>query len=208
MRRAPALAGNAGTTGGKPCRHLLPTAGTASIMAGPTSPALLPVRTGGGRLGSLPAAPSFPQLPCARTWRYHRGSAAIDRPCSPRARTSRRAVELARSGRNGGSARTTTGTCHPGLDKSFFGDGESTRGEGAVFTKNASSPLVTHKRSRVFPAYFRPRSRSRLSTAMWPMLATAPAVEEEQWEPMTRLSSRYQRSSRGGSCSKTSRPAP
>ena len=28
-------------------------------------------------------------------------------------------------------------------EESFFGDGESTRGEGAVFTKNAPSPLVT-----------------------------------------------------------------
>ena len=27
-------------------------------------------------------------------------------------------------------------------EESFFGDGESTRGEGAVFTKNAPSPLV------------------------------------------------------------------
>ena len=30
----------------------------------------------------------------------------------------------------------------PRPEESFFGDGESTRGEGAVFTKNAPSPLV------------------------------------------------------------------
>lgn len=34
------------------------------------------------------------------------------------------------------------GDFHPDLKKRFFGDGESTRGEGAVFTKNAPSPLA------------------------------------------------------------------
>ena len=34
------------------------------------------------------------------------------------------------------------GDFRPDLKKSFFRDGESTRGEGAGFTKNASSPLV------------------------------------------------------------------
>ena len=37
--------------------------------------------------------------------------------------------------------------------------------------------------------------------AIWPMVATAPLVEDEQWEPMTRLSRAYQRASCGGSCS-------
>ena len=34
------------------------------------------------------------------------------------------------------------GDFRPDLKKSFFRDGESTRGEGAVFTKNAPSPLA------------------------------------------------------------------
>lgn len=54
----------------------------------------------------------------------------------------------------------------------------------------------------------RPRSRSRLSTAMEPMRATAPAVDDEQCDPMTTLSSVYQSASAGGSCPKTSSPAP
>ena len=44
--------------------------------------------------------------------------------------------------------------------------------------------------------------------AMLPMVSVAPAVEDEQCEPITRLSSSYHAGSDGGSCSKTSRPAP
>lgn len=63
-------------------------------------------------------------------------------------------------------------------------------------------------RSEQRRAQRRPRSRSRLATAICPICSVAPAVDEEQCEPMTRLSSVYQAGSAGGSCSKTSRPAP
>ena len=43
------------------------------------------------------------------------------------------------------------GDFRPDLKKSFFRDGESTRGEGAVFTKNAPSPLVIPLLHSIFP---------------------------------------------------------
>ena len=101
------------------------------------------------------------------------------------------------------AVRSATGTGHTGQSKSFFGVGER---RGAVLPKNAPPPLVIIPQKVM--AYFKPRSRSRLLTAIWPMVATAPLVEDEQWEPMTRLSRAYQRASCGGSCSNTSRPAP
>ena len=90
--------------------------------------------------------------------------------------------------------------------KVFSGWGRAREGEGQFLPKNAPPPLVIIPLKAI--AYFKPRSRSRLLTAIWPMVATAPLVEDEQWEPMTRLSRAYQRASCGGSCSNTSRPAP
>lgn len=91
-------------------------------------------------------------------------------------------------------------------EKFFRGGEERERGRGSFYQKTPLPPLVMI--SLETAAYFKPRSRSRLLTAMWPMVATAPLVEDEQWEPMTRLSRAYQRASCGGSCSNTSRPAP
>ena len=53
-----------------------------------------------------------------------------------------------------------------------------------------------------------PRLALMKPTAILINTARGELVEDEQWEPMTRLSRAYQRASCGGSCSKTSRPAP
>ena len=56
-------------------------------------------------------------------------------------------------------------------EESFFGDGESTRGEGAVFTKNAPSPLV-------IPPLHSPSTTKKRGSHLHPLL---PEKTKEQW---------------------------
>ena len=59
----------------------------------------------------------------------------------------------------------------PRPEESFFGDGESTRGEGAVFTKNAPSPLV-------IPPLHSPSTTKKRGSHLHPLL---PEKTKEQW---------------------------
>ena len=90
-----------------------------------------------------------------------------------------------------------------GNTKTVTYNGEEQSVEGYTVTSNPANAEVTLVGKAVAAG-----TDGRLLTAIWPMVATAPLVEDEQWEPMTRLSRAYQRASCGGSCSNTSRPAP
>ena len=109
---------------GVPCRQpnqsVCPTGSASSSQEGP-----------------FPYFPSYSSAPEASTReqeRERKHSAPLHSPASPSSPAVWHALfQTAARQRRGLSPRP---------EESFFGDGESTRGEGAVFTKNAPSPLV------------------------------------------------------------------
>lgn len=134
--------------------------GVVRFPAPPTLPSLpvSPKRPSSARIASRPAAchaaslikayarrdpplhrrkaPShtFRAIPAAGSNREKKNSVPLHSPASPSSPVVCHALFQT-------SARQRRGLS-PRPEESFFGDGESTRGEGAVFTKNAPSPLV------------------------------------------------------------------
>ena len=137
--------------------------GVVRFPAPPTLPSLpvSPKRPSSARIASRPAAchaaslikayarwirlfiagrplPVFPELfqhPGSKHERERKHSAPLHSPASPPSSPAvcHALFQTAARQRRGLSPRP---------EESFFGDEESTRGEGAVFTKNAPSPLV------------------------------------------------------------------
>ena len=134
--------------------------GVVRVPAPPTRPSLpvSPKRPSSARIASRPAAchaaslikacptgsasssqegpfPSFQSYSSGRKQAREKNSVPLHSPASPPSSPAvcHALFQTAARQRRGLSPRP---------EESFFGDGESTRGEGAVFTKNAPSPLV------------------------------------------------------------------